>query len=111
MLGALAVWTSPWTRATATARIAAKAWDMPLEEHAWLAGGLLGAGDRLALLPRHDTILVGHEPDFGELIAALTGGPIVPLKKAGLAVLEGSPWGGGMVLKLLLTPAAVLDLA
>lgn len=111
MRGALGVWTSPWARAAATARIAAKAWNLPLVEHGWLAGGLLGAGDRLELLPHQDTILVGHEPDFGELIAALTGGPIVPLKKAGIAVLEGQPWGGGMVLKLLLTPAAVLDLA
>ncbi len=111
MHGMLAVWTSPWSRANATARLAAKAWNLPLEEHGWLAGGLLGAGDRLDLLPRQDTVLVGHEPDFGELIAALTGGPIIPLKKAGIAVLEGSPWGGGMVLRMLLTPAAVLDLA
>lgn len=111
MRGVLGVWTSPWVRANATARIVAKIWDVPLEEHGWLAGGLLGAGDRLELLPRQDTALVGHEPDFGELIAALTGGPIVPLKKAGIAVLEGQPWGGGMVLRMLLTPAAVLDLA
>ena len=108
MVGISAIWTSPWVRARSTARLAARAWDLPLEEQGWLAGGLQGAGDRLALLPRHDVVLVGHEPDLGELVAALTGGPVVPLKKAGLAILEGTPVGGGMVLRLLLTPQAVL---
>ena len=111
LVGMTAIWTSPWVRARDTAKLAARAWDLPLEEHGWLAGGLLGAGDRLGLLPRCDMVLVGHEPDLGELVGALTGGPVVPLKKAGLALLEGTPVGGGMELRLLLTPTAVLGLA
>ena len=52
-------------------------------------------------------MLVGHEPDLGELIGVLCGGPALPLKKAGLALLEGQPCAGGMTATLLLTPPAV----
>ena len=110
MTGIVEVWTSPWARALATAEIAADAWKLPLHKHAWLGGNGPAAGDRVADLPKQDTALVGHEPDLGELIGVLTGGPAIPLKKAGIAVLDGHPVPGGMVLSLLLTPRAVLEL-
>lgn len=109
MEGLVGVWTSPWSRALATAELAARAWQLPLERHPWLAGDGPAAGDRIAHLPQLDTALVGHEPDLGELIGVLTGGPAVPLKKAGIAILEGRAAPGGMVLSLLLTPKAILE--
>lgn len=110
MAGIGAVWTSPWARALATAEIAADAWSLPLHRHAWLGGNGPAAGDRVADLPDQDTALVGHEPDLGELIGVLIGGPAVPLKKAGIAILDGRAVPGGMVLSLLLTPKAVLEM-
>ncbi len=103
-----AVWTSPAIRAAATARYAGRIWRAPVTVHAWLAPGAMPAIDQLTHLPGGDTVLVGHEPDLGELIGALIGGPPIPLRKAGIAVLTGEPAGGGMVLELLLTPRAVL---
>ena len=100
--------SSPWLRALATAEIAGKAWNLPVEEHHWLAGEGFSARDRLDRLPHEDIALVGHEPDLGELIGLLTGGPDIPLRKAGIAVLTGQPFDGGMRLELLLTPAAIL---
>ncbi len=109
--GFAAVWTSPWRRAHQTARLAATAWGLPLEELPWLAGDGPGAGDLLPDLPREDTVLVGHEPNLGELLGVLVGGPPVALKKAGLALLCGEPVAGGMTLSLLLPPRALLALA
>jgi phosphohistidine phosphatase SixA len=103
-----AVWTSPFARAEATARLAGRAWRAPVEIHPWLAAGARSAIDQLAHLPGDDTALVGHEPDLGELLGVLIGGPPIPLRKAGIAILEGEPSAGGMTLQLLLTPRAVL---
>jgi phosphohistidine phosphatase len=101
------IWTSPWLRALDTAELAGSIWGLPVEQHTWLAGDGPAAGDTLSNLPREDTILVGHEPDLGELIGVLCGGPALPLKKAGMALLDGHPVAGGMILNLLLTPPAV----
>jgi phosphohistidine phosphatase len=52
-----------------------------------LAGG---AFDSLALSAgRGDVLLVGHEPDFSDEVARLTGAK-VKLRKGGLAILEPS---------------------
>jgi phosphohistidine phosphatase SixA len=106
-----AVWTSPWLRAYATAEYAEQAWDAPLVVQPWLAGDASEVAAHIARLPAEDVALVGHEPDLGALIGILTGGPAVPLKKAGLALLAGRPVAGGMRLCLLLTPKAVLGRA
>ena len=103
-----AVWTSPFARALATAQLAGRAWRAPVEVHLWLAAGAMPPVDQLAHLPGGDTVLVGHEPDLGELLGILIGGPPNPLRKAGIAVLHGEPAAGGMTLDLLLTPRAVL---
>ena len=101
------IWTSPWLRALDTAEIAGRIWGLPVTQQEWLAGDGPAAGDTLENLPHEDTVLVGHEPDLGELIGVLCGGPAQPLKKAGLALLEGQPFAGGMTIRLLLTPPAV----
>ena len=105
------IWTSPWKRARQTASIAAEAWHLPLREVSWLAGGTMPASQRRYHLPRdRDLAIVGHEPDLGELIGLLIGGEAVPLKKAGVALLEGDPVQS-MTLQLLLTPKLVLALS
>ncbi len=106
------VWTSPWKRARQTAELAAELWDLPLTEYPWLAGEsteipewsrcLRGAGE---------VVLVGHEPDLGRFIGMLLGGQPMPLKKAGLAILEGLPRPGQMELRLLTGPKQVLAIA
>lgn len=103
-----AVWTSPFARAHATALLAGRAWRAPVEIHPWLAAGAMSAMECLEHLPGGDTVLVGHEPDLGDLLGLLMGGPSIPLRKAGIAILTGEPSAGGMTLELLLSPRALL---
>ena len=78
--------TSPKTRAAETTRLACE----PLGLEPELAPELAGGGfDALSLAAgRGDVLLVGHEPDFSNEIARLTGGK-VKLRKGGLAVVDG----------------------
>jgi phosphohistidine phosphatase len=102
------LWVSPYLRARSTADLATKTWRLRAEDMPWLVPGAATAAQRLAhLAGAGDVVLVGHEPDLGELIGAALGGPAIPLAKAGFAVLEGEPVAGGMALRLLLTPKAV----
>jgi phosphohistidine phosphatase len=80
--------TSPKLRAFETARLACDALaGVGPEVSAELAGGRF---DALALAAgRGDVLLVGHEPDFSDEIARLTGAK-AKLRKGGLAVLEPS---------------------
>jgi phosphohistidine phosphatase len=80
--------TSPKVRAAETARLACES-----------LGGLepevvpelaVGGFDALALAAgRGDVLLVGHEPDFSDEVARLTGAK-AKLRKGGLAILEPS---------------------
>jgi phosphohistidine phosphatase len=108
---AVEIWTSPWLRARQTAELASGIWKLPLREIDWLAGAALPAAERAARLQAHtDVVLVGHEPDLGELVRFLCGARIA-LKKAGLAVLKGEPRQGEMTLHCLLNPKLALELA
>lgn len=79
--------TSPKVRAAETARLACEALGLEPETATELRGGRF---DALALAAgRGDVLLVGHEPDFSEEVARLTGAN-VKLKKGGLAVVDGS---------------------
>jgi phosphohistidine phosphatase len=79
--------TSPKARAAATAALACEALGIEPETAAELRGGRF---DSLALAAgRGDVLLVGHEPDFSEEIARLTGANI-RLRKGGLAIVDGS---------------------
>jgi phosphohistidine phosphatase len=79
--------TSPKVRAADTARLACEALDLEPEVAAELRGGPF---DSLALAPgRGDVLLVGHEPDFSDEVARLTGAN-VKLRKGGLAIVDGS---------------------
>jgi len=104
-VGITEVWTSPWVRARQTTEIACEIWNLPLREVDWLAGNGTAPGDWPGLLPKKgDIALVGHEPDLGILLGTLLGGgrPL-PLKKGGVALLEG-PDLGHLTLQQLLSP-------
>jgi phosphohistidine phosphatase len=77
--------TSPKVRAERTARIACKQLGVEVEVDEALRGGPF---DPLQLAAgRGEVLLVGHEPDFSNAIAALTGGR-VKLRKGGIACVQ-----------------------
>jgi phosphohistidine phosphatase len=84
-----AVVTSPLLRARETA--AALELGEP-ESDVRLAPGAAPSDVRDAALGRGDTVLVvGHQPDCGRAVAALTGGPEPAFPPCGLAVVELAP--------------------
>jgi phosphohistidine phosphatase len=79
--------TSPKVRAADTARLACEAFGLEPETTEELRGGPF---DSLSLAAgRGNVLLVGHEPDFSDEVARLTGGK-VKLRKGGLAIVDGS---------------------
>ena len=84
-----ALLTSPRVRALDTARLAGEALGLEPEVHEPLSGDF-GAGAARGLLDGRDgdarVLLVGHEPDFGQVIHDLTGAR-VHLKKGGVAAI------------------------
>ena len=106
-----ALYTSPLLRAKETAAFVAEA--LGIEAH---VTDLLDAGTtvrRLAELlsdagPNARAMVVGHEPDFSEMISSLIGGGDVDVKKASLALVECdrvAPAGG--FLRWLIPPKAM----
>jgi phosphohistidine phosphatase len=87
--------TSPRVRARDTARIACEALDVDVVEEDRLAGGDFDPLELSAGLD--EVLLVGHEPDFSDVIGELIGGR-VDMKKGGLAAVEDGE------LRLLLRP-------
>jgi phosphohistidine phosphatase len=106
---------SPWRRAAETARLLEPIIPGRL-------GDALRATDLLAAPPRAElytdlasaavdgaVAVVGHEPWLGELIATLCfadarRGEQVPMRKGGVAWLDGTAAPGAMVLRALLPP-------
>lgn len=79
--------TSPKARAMGTARLDCEALSLELESTTELGGGPF---DSLSLAAgRGNLLFVGHEPDFSNEIARLTGGK-VKLHKGSLAIVDGS---------------------
>ena len=105
---------SPWTRAAQTAKLLRPLVD---ERDAFVATPLLCESPRAELWSlfaqhagTHAIAVVGHEPWLGELLCLLAFGDIrfsemTPLKKGGVACLQGSLRPGGMQLTALLPPA------
>lgn len=78
--------TSPKLRAADTARLACRVLGIEPEIAAELSGG---GFDSLGLAAgRSDLMLVGHEPDFSDEVARLTGAR-AKLRKGGLAIVDG----------------------
>lgn len=104
-----AILTSPKLRALQTAQIVGQALKLDVKVDDRLAGSL-DPGRLTALLrdaggPRRP-VIVGHDPDFSELLSELTGAPNVSMKKGALARVDlgdGVRPGSG-VLRWLLPP-------
>jgi phosphohistidine phosphatase len=94
--------TSPKVRAADTAKLACRALAVEPEIAAELSGG---GFDALGLSTgRGEAMLVGHEPDFSDEIARLTGAR-AKLRKGGLAIVDGN------TLLALLRPAELTAIA
>jgi phosphohistidine phosphatase len=81
--------TSPLPRAAQTAEIVATKLKIGLREEELLTPGF-NVSRLKKLIGRHPAdalMIVGHEPDFSNVIATLTGGTL-KLSKAGLALVE-----------------------
>jgi phosphohistidine phosphatase len=84
--------TSPLPRAAQTAEIAADYLKAKLRKDELLAPGF-GASKLPTVLKRHRAkvlMLVGHEPDFTQVISELTGASL-KLSKGGVALLDVDP--------------------
>ena len=84
--------TSPLPRAAQTAEIAADYLKAKLRKDELLAPGF-GASKLPTVLKRHGArvlMLVGHEPDFTQVISELTGASL-KLSKGGVALLDVDP--------------------
>ena len=81
--------SSPLPRAKQTAEIVARKLKIDVGEDSLLEPGF-DQSDLKRILQKcsdKNVMLVGHEPDFSDLISALTGGS-VKLSKAGLALVN-----------------------
>jgi phosphohistidine phosphatase SixA len=85
-----AIVSSPKVRATQTAEPLAAAIGMGVDIDDSLAGGfdLAALGRLLDARPLDRPVLVGHDPDFSELVETLCATPAVPLKKGALARVD-----------------------
>jgi phosphohistidine phosphatase SixA len=83
------VLTSPLLRARETGAELAKALDVETEPEERLAPGASLEDVRAAVEGRGEqVVVVGHQPDCGQIAAALTGGPEPRFPAGGLVVLE-----------------------
>jgi phosphohistidine phosphatase SixA len=103
------VLSSPKLRAMETAELVATALGMSVTPEPRLARqlDLDRLGDILDGINGRRAMICGHDPDFSELAAALSGASYLPLKKGALARLDVSlplqPAGG--ILRWLLPPS------
>jgi phosphohistidine phosphatase len=100
--------TSPLLRARQTARIASKAWHVPLTDEDALGGGSVAdLESALRRVPAQATVaLVGHEPQLSEFLAHLVGSnqpDRLTFKKGGAAVVDlpAGPDGAGTLVAVL----------
>jgi phosphohistidine phosphatase len=83
------VLTSPLLRARETGAELAKALDVETEPEERLAPGASMEDVRAAVEGRGEqVVVVGHQPDCGQIAAALTGGPEPRFPAGGLVVLD-----------------------
>lgn len=86
-----AIITSPKVRAAQTAKIVAERLGLPVGEDERL-GGELSIGSLEAILrdagDPFRPVIVGHDPDFTDLVAILCGAARVPMRKGALARID-----------------------
>ena len=84
-----AVVTSPLLRARETAELLARACGLQAEPDDRLAPGATPGEVRATASGRGErVVVVGHQPDLGRVVAALTGGAEPPFPPAGMAVID-----------------------
>ena len=109
---------SPWTRAAETARLLSPIVAGRARDALVATDALTGEPhpELLSLIAEHGSAgtvaVVGHEPWLGELVAFLVLGDLrrgeaFPLKKGGVARLDGSIVPGGMKLRALIPPSVL----
>lgn len=104
-----AIITSPKIRAARTAEIVAEHLGLPFSFDTRLASGF-GLDDLERLLREAGDparpVIVGHDPDFSEVLATLSGAPEVSMRKGALARIDvGRPLEpGGGILRWLVPP-------
>jgi phosphohistidine phosphatase len=94
--------TSPKVRARRTAELACAELGVAVEEDKRLAGGDFDPLEVAA--GRGEVMLVGHEPDFSQAVALVTGSR-VKMKKGGIAAIDDH------ILHLLLRPKELKRIA
>lgn len=106
-----ACYASPKVRALDTARLACRALETEPIVHDPVASGF-DRDDALELLRAHGedarVLVVGHEPDFSQVVLDLTGGT-VDFKKGGVAAVREGRGRGELI--LLLRPRELASLA
>src|SRR4051794_13694045 len=106
-----ACYASPKVRARDTAKLACRALNVEPQTAAALAAGF-DRDDALELLHAHDAdakvLVVGHDPDFSQVVFDVTGAR-VDFKKGGLAAVRVEPGGGELL--VLLRPRELESLA
>ena len=107
-----AIITSPKVRATQTAEIVAKRLGVPVRTDDRLAGEL-GLGALEAILrdvgDPSAPILVGHDPDFSDLVVKLCGALGVPMRKGAFARIDAErPFEPGQATLRWLVPPDLL---
>lgn len=109
-----AIITSPKVRAARTAELVALHLAVPVGVDDRLGGDLTLESLEALLADAGDpakTVLVGHDPDFSELVALLVGALRIPMRKGALARIDADlplrPAGG--ILRWLLPPDLVID--
>ena len=106
-----AVYTSPLVRAAGTARLACEALGIEPSDHAALFAGF-DVADALELLgaagPDQRVLVVGHEPDFSQVVHDLSGARI-DFKKGGIAAVRLDGTRGELI--VLLRPRELVRIA
>lgn len=106
------IWSSPLVRAQQTAQIASELLKLKVR-----TCDALACGASVRKLQKYfeeeklgdSTLLVGHEPDLGEILGDLAGlNGSQPFKKAGIALLKGDFYSGKMNLKYHFAPKDLL---
>ena len=105
--------TSPRARADETARIVAAELGVPVVVDERLTGPLdAGVADAILLAAgaAERPCLVGHDPDFSDLLGELVGLPSIPMRKGALARVDlpGHPVRAGHGILRFLVPPEIM---
>jgi phosphohistidine phosphatase SixA len=107
--------SSPLVRARQTAELVGLRLGLPvvIDDRLAGSGGPLGPASIEAILADHGDpgrpILVGHDPDFSELLARLSGAAEIPMRKGALARIDlDRPLRDGAGVLVFLVPPEVV---